>query len=93
MTNEQIKEECELMYGQIKNAKTRLEELRSICTHENTFEGLWSWRVGCYEQALICSDCGSLVRFKKAPIMADVFTNKEEDEGYQTTAKSEGGVN
>lgn len=61
MDNQQIKQECELMYSQIKNAEDRLKELRSICKHENTFNGTWSWRPGSYQPTTICSDCGALV--------------------------------
>lgn len=64
MTPEEIKEECELQYNQIKNAEARLKELRAICKHENTFEGNYSWRVGSIMPATICSDCGELVKLK-----------------------------
>lgn len=64
MTNEAIKEECTVLYETIKKAQERLEEIRALCKHENTFEGTWSWRVGCYDSAIICSDCGSLIKYK-----------------------------
>lgn len=64
MTPEEIKEECELQYNQIKNAESRLKELRSLCKHENTFEGNYSYRVGSIMPATICSDCGELVKLK-----------------------------
>lgn len=64
MKQEEIKQECELMYSQIKNAEERLKELRKICKCENTFEGTWSWRVANYQPAIICSDCGNLVKYK-----------------------------
>lgn len=64
MTNEEIKTECELMYAQIKQGEDRLKEIRSICKHENTFEGNWSWRVGNIQPAIICDDCGSLIKYK-----------------------------
>ena len=54
-----IKQECEKLYEQIKNAEEKLEELRKKCKHENTHQGLYSWRVGCIADAIICSDCGS----------------------------------
>jgi len=68
MTNEEIKTECELMYAQLRQAENRLEEIRAICKHENTFEGNWSWRVGSIMPAIICSDCGSLVKFKRLEV-------------------------
>lgn len=63
MTPEEIKEECELQYNQIKNAEARLKELRSLCKHENTFEGNYSYRVGVVERALICSYCNTPILF------------------------------
>ena len=65
MNNEEIKVECELMYAQLRQSENRLKEIRAICKHENTFEGDWSWRVGSSILAIICSDCGSLVKFKE----------------------------
>lgn len=64
MTGEEIKEECEYLYSQIKSANERLDELRKICTHENTFEGNWSWRVGTFDPAIICGNCGKLLAYK-----------------------------
>ena len=63
MTNEQIKEQCELMYAQIKNAETRLKTLREECKHEHTFQGNYSWRVGSIEKAIICSYCNTPISF------------------------------
>ncbi len=61
MSSQEIKSECELQFHIIKEAQDRLEYLRSICPHENVFEGLWSWRIGASHNALICSDCGICV--------------------------------
>lgn len=61
MSNEEIKSECESQYAKIKEAENRLNELREICTHENTFEGDYYWRVGASYPAKICSDCGRMV--------------------------------
>lgn len=62
MTQEYIKQLCEANYKKIKRANEKLEELRKICQHPNTHEGLWSWRPGSIEPAIICSDCGKLVK-------------------------------
>lgn len=62
MTQEQIKSDCEKQYQQIKDAEQALKELRELCSHPNTFEGNWSWRVGSIEPATICSDCGTCVK-------------------------------
>ena len=64
MTQEEIKKECELQYEIINKAQSRLEEIRKICTHPNTFNGTYSWRIGCYDPAEICSDCGHMVEWK-----------------------------
>lgn len=64
MTNEEIKAECEAQYAAIKHAEKKLEWLRVECKHENTFEGNWSYRIGNIQPAIICSDCGSLIKFK-----------------------------
>lgn len=63
MENNEIKSECELQYAQIKKAEERLKEIRTICKHENTFEGNWQWDIASTFPALICSDCGTMVKF------------------------------
>ena len=64
MKNEEIKNETEQIYTQIKNAQERLEELRAICKHEKTYEGLYSYRVGSYQTADICEYCGKMIKYK-----------------------------
>ena len=64
MENEEIKNECEKMYAQIKSAEERLKELRAVCKHEKTFEGNYSWRVGNIQLADICEYCCSMIRYK-----------------------------
>lgn len=63
MEKNEIKLACEEAYKQIRDAEQRLKELRAICKHEETFEGNWSWRPGVIEPAIICSDCGSLIKY------------------------------
>jgi hypothetical protein len=63
MTNEEIKEDCEVQYEQIKKSEERLKELRGICKHEKTFEGNYSWRIGSIQPATICYYCGTPVAF------------------------------
>ena len=62
MKAEEIKNECELMYAQIKTAQNRLKELRAICIHEDTFEGNYSHRIGAVCLATICYTCGHVVK-------------------------------
>lgn len=64
MKQEEIKQECEKMYAQIKQADQRLKEVREICKHLYTFEGNYSWRIGVMQLAEICCDCGSLIKYK-----------------------------
>lgn len=59
-----IKTECDNIYKVIKDATDRLEELRNSCKHENTFIGKYSWRVGCINDAEICSDCGKAIKIE-----------------------------
>lgn len=61
-TKEQIKIDCEFAYQAIEAANKRLKELRSLCNHEETFEGNYSWRVGSIYPATICSHCGELIK-------------------------------
>lgn len=64
INNDDIKKECEQMYAQIKSAEERLRELRTICKHETTFEGNYSWRIGTTQKADICEYCNELIRYK-----------------------------
>jgi len=64
MTNTEIKAEKDRCFEQIELAKERLEEIRKICKHEKTFEGNYSWRVGCIQPAIICEYCGELIEYK-----------------------------
>ena len=76
MNSQEIKDECKLMYAQIKQAEERLRELRSICKHENTHEGEYSWRVGCIDLAIICSDCGTCIKYKNISEIVETTTTK-----------------
>jgi hypothetical protein len=69
MKAEEIKSSCEEMYKQIRDAEAKLKELRSVCKHPNTFEGNYSWRVGSIQPAIICSDCGSLMKFTTSQLL------------------------
>jgi len=63
MTGEEIKIECTSLYEKIKSSQQRLEEIRKFCPHEKTFNGNWSWRVGCIDPAEICDHCGKMLRY------------------------------
>ncbi len=61
MTNEEISKLCDENYKQIKDAEDKLIIIRSDCKHEDTFEGLWSYRPGSAYPAIICRYCGAVV--------------------------------
>ena len=63
MKNEEIKLECDKIYSNIEEGEKRLKELRSMCKHEKTYEGTYSWRVGSYQEAEICEYCGKLIKY------------------------------
>lgn len=63
MNKEEIKSECEQLYKQIKMAEDRLKEIRSICKHEETFNGNYSYRIGSISPAIICSNCAELIKY------------------------------
>lgn len=62
MNKEEIKIKCTHLYAEIQDAKDRLKMLREICKHEDTFEGMWEWRVGSTFPAIVCSHCGQLIK-------------------------------
>lgn len=61
MTNQEIKAECEQIYAHIKKIEERLEVLRSICKHEDTYEGHYSNRPGTVHVAKLCTYCNTPV--------------------------------
>lgn len=63
MSSEEIKKECNIMYEQIKFAENRLKELRKLCPHENKFKGNYSYRIGSILPAIICADCGKMIKY------------------------------
>lgn len=65
MSNKEIKAECEFQYAAIKEAEEHLTILRAECKHEHTYKGLYSYRVGAINNALICSYCGSCLKVIK----------------------------
>ena len=72
MDSVKIKEECSLMYEQIRKAQDRLKELREMCKHEHYWETNYSYRIGSLMPAIVCSDCGELISFIPLPIERNV---------------------
>lgn len=64
MTQEEIKACKDELFKTIEDSKEELESLRKICDHPEEEEVTWSWRIGCYDQAYICEDCGEFLRYK-----------------------------
>jgi len=62
MDNQEIKIECEQLFETIKKSRERIDELQFLCKHEQTFEGLYSWRLGCIDHATICSYCHKAIK-------------------------------
>lgn len=56
-----IKKECDGLYKIIEDSQNRLAEIRKACLHHNIFIGKYSWRIGCMDDAKICSDCGEVI--------------------------------
>jgi hypothetical protein len=57
-----IKETKELYERIIATTTEGLKLLRANCPHEHTFEGVYQWRVGATYRAIICDDCGEVVK-------------------------------
>jgi hypothetical protein len=62
MTQKEIKQTCDIAYQMIKDAENILVDMRKLCKHPNTFEGNYSYRVGSIQPAIICSDCGHVIK-------------------------------
>ncbi len=41
----------------LQKTEKELQEIRDKCTHPGYFTGMWSWRIGAYNPARICSEC------------------------------------
>lgn len=66
-----IREETQAMYKQIKDAETRLEEIRKECKHPLTEKTNYSWRIGSISPAVVCYDCGKLIEYLEGPIIVN----------------------
>ena len=62
MLPDEIKKECDSIFDNIKNQKERLEHIQEICNHPTSFIGNFSYKVGCVNPALICSDCNKILK-------------------------------
>ncbi len=62
MTQEEINQKCDAIIAEIKFQQGNLKIIRDYCEHPNTFEGKYSYRIGQVSDAIICSDCGELIK-------------------------------
>lgn len=56
-----IQSEVRSLQETIRNANNRLNELRALCKHENTFIGNYEFQRPTIFQCTICADCCSPV--------------------------------
>jgi len=62
MTGDEIKIECESLYKANNKNAERLQELRDLCQHEDTYEGDYSYGIARTFPAVICNHCGAVVK-------------------------------
>lgn len=63
----EIRKNKEMLYALIKSGEDGLKELRASCPHEHTFTGLYQWRIGSTFNAIICEDCGAVLKNLDTP--------------------------
>jgi hypothetical protein len=61
MKQSDIKTESEQAYQNIKLHEDRLQQLRSICKHPNTYKANVYTQPGKYYPGIICSDCRKVI--------------------------------
>lgn len=59
----QIRDRIEAAYASIRAAEEELAACRKECQHPVHRKGLYSWRVGCIDPALICEDCDAFIKY------------------------------
>lgn len=65
MSNGIIKNIADTQIRVIKNATDMLHSLRSVCPHEDTHIGNYSYRIGVIQDAEICDYCGAVIEINK----------------------------
>jgi hypothetical protein len=64
MIQEEIKISIDNCRKTIESMQDSIKDMQeNHCKHTNTFEGTWSYRIGSYLPAEICSDCGKLIKY------------------------------
>jgi len=59
----QIRDRINIAYASIKTAEEELAACRKECPHLAQKEGLYSWRVGSINRALICEECDAFIKY------------------------------
>lgn len=77
MKPEEIKAEYDSMCKAIETAYNRIDELQSICKHENKTNGVYSWRAGSYQDAVICDHCGKVITIIQPFDLGVITTTKK----------------
>ncbi len=62
MNRKEIRAKAKKLRNQIALAENELIKLQGECKHPKTFTGNWQLRPGSVHPAIICSDCGNLVK-------------------------------
>jgi hypothetical protein len=51
------------IYAKQEKLQKELEGLRENCPHTETYESLYSWRVGSYNPARLCTVCDEFIEY------------------------------
>lgn len=65
--NVEVKQRIETINKEITELEGEREAIRAGCSHTETFEGYYSYRVGSVILAKICSACGEFIKQVDAP--------------------------
>jgi len=80
MSIENTSKRVQELFDNISKAQDELAQIRSACAHPTYYIGRWSWRVGAFELARICSICCASI-----PGITDEERNQFPDEFAQST--------
>lgn len=72
MTPEEIKAACEFNFDQIAKSHEKIDVLQQLCKHEETYEGNYSWRIGCIDPATICSYCNKVIKIHNPSFLPNI---------------------
>jgi formate dehydrogenase maturation protein FdhE len=59
----QIRDRINVAYASIRAAEEKLAVCRKECQHLTQKEGIYSWRVGSFNRALICEECDAFIKY------------------------------